>query len=82
MPPWAARLLSKLNYGNTNYMSSASKKETPKKKRGRPATGRDPTWTVRLPKQLVAKIDAKAKKAKTTRAQLMRSWIERAVLSD
>jgi hypothetical protein len=50
---------------------------TPKKRgRGRPATGRDPTLTIRLPKTLTARIDEHAKSRGETRSEVMRRFLE------
>jgi predicted DNA-binding protein len=49
--------------------------ETPKK-RGRPATGRDPTYTVRLSDETVARIDAWAAARGVNRAEAIRAMIE------
>ena len=51
-----------------------------KKKRGRPATGRQPIYSFRLPEDLVARADewAKAKDYKN-RSSAIRAMIERAL---
>jgi hypothetical protein len=51
-------------------------KEIQKRGRGRPATGRDPPVTVRLPEALIVTIDAKAQSEDTTRAEIMRRLVE------
>ena len=56
-------------------MKIATLKGIPKK-RGRPATGRDPTVCVRIPQELLDRADAQAAKAKTTRSRIVRKWIE------
>lgn len=53
-------------------------KVTPKK-RGRPATGRDPHVTARLPVDLVAEIEAWASMNQVSRSQAIRSLIEQAL---
>jgi hypothetical protein len=45
------------------------------KKRGRPATGHDPQYSVRLPKQIIAAIDKIAKETNSGRAAIMRQLI-------
>lgn len=59
-----------------NQMTSI--KDNPKK-RGRPATGRDPLVGVRLPPEMIEAVDAWAKERGTTRAGAIRSMIERAL---
>jgi hypothetical protein len=46
------------------------------KKRGRPRTGSDPTYTVRLSDETVAKIDAWADARGIKRAEAIRAMIE------
>ena len=57
-------------------MKLATLKGIPKK-RGRPATGRDPVVCIRLPQELIDRADAQAAKGKTTRSQIVRKWIEK-----
>lgn len=47
------------------------------KKRGRPATGRDPLFGVRLPEGLAAQVDAAAKADGTSRSEVIRDAVER-----
>jgi predicted DNA-binding protein len=47
-----------------------------KKKRGRPATGKDPTFALRLPVELIEKVDAWARERDTTRSAAIREFIE------
>src|SRR5258708_34303060 len=47
-----------------------------KRGRGRPATGHDPTLTIRLPKELTARIDDHAKSKGETRSDVMRRFLE------
>ena len=49
------------------------------KKRGRPATGRDPLVGVRIPIELIAEIDTWAKHNKITRSEAVRQLIEAAL---
>ena len=51
------------------------------KKRGRPATGRDPLIAARLPPELTARIDARAKREQTSRSEAIRRLIEHALAS-
>jgi predicted DNA-binding protein len=44
---------------------------------GRPATGRDPVRTVRLPDELLAMVDQWASEKGTTRSEAIRMLIER-----
>jgi Ribbon-helix-helix protein, copG family len=70
-------LPSDVNNGNTK-MKRTTKKVTPKKKRGRPATGRDPVMTVRLPPELVESMDRWAKEnGYPDRSSAIRALIER-----
>jgi hypothetical protein len=46
------------------------------KKRGRPATGKDPLLTVRAPEELIAAIDAWAAKEGLARSEAVRQLIE------
>jgi hypothetical protein len=48
-----------------------------KKRRGRPATGRDPVITVRLPQAVIAYIDRWAVENSCTRSEAIRRVIER-----
>ena len=47
-----------------------------RKKPGRPATGTDPLLTVRAPAELIAAIDAWAKKEQLARSEAVRRLIE------
>jgi hypothetical protein len=51
-------------------------KVTPKKKRGRPATGRDPHVTSRMPVPLIAEVEAWATTHETTRSDAFRRLVE------
>ena len=51
-------------------------KEIPKRGRGRPATGRDPAVTVRLPADSINAIDARATKEEVSRAEMIRRLVE------
>jgi hypothetical protein len=51
-------------------------KVTPKKKRGRPATGRDPHVTSRMPSGLLAEVEAWATANDTTRSAAFRRLVE------
>ncbi len=53
-----------------------TKKAAPKRKPGRPATGRDPLTALRLPPPLLATIDAWADKRGASRSDAMRQLIE------
>ena len=52
-----------------------------KQKRGRPATGRDPMVSSRIPASVVAEVDAWATKNETTRSDAIRQLVERGLLS-
>jgi hypothetical protein len=58
-------------------MTTASKKGIPKKKRGRPATGRDPIFTARMPKALIGQIEALANAHDINRSDALRQLVER-----
>src|SRR5258708_26148734 len=47
-----------------------------KRGRGRPATGHDPTLTIRLPKELTARIDDHPKSKGDTPSDVMRRFLE------
>jgi hypothetical protein len=51
-------------------------KVTPKKKRGRPATGRDPHVTSRMPPELIAEVEAWAVTNETSRSDAFRRLVE------
>jgi hypothetical protein len=63
----------------TKNMAGSSKKVLPKK-RGRPATGREPVLAIRLPRDLVSRIDAWAAERAMTRSAAIRRWIEKGLL--
>jgi predicted DNA-binding protein len=64
-------------------MPTSRKKVIPKKKRGRPATGRDPVYAVRLPDEVVNGIDKWAKaNGHRDRSAAIRAMIERALAKD
>jgi predicted DNA binding CopG/RHH family protein len=49
----------------------------PKKKVGRPATGRDPTITVRLPSEMIEQIKQEAVLQKTGRSEIIRNALQK-----
>jgi hypothetical protein len=49
---------------------------TPKKRRGRPATGRDPHVTSRMPPELIAEVEAWAVTNDTSRSDAFRRLVE------
>jgi hypothetical protein len=49
---------------------------TPKKKRGRPATGRDPHVTSRMPQPLIDQVEAWASANGATRSEAFRRLVE------
>jgi predicted transcriptional regulator len=48
-----------------------------KKKVGRPATGRDPTITVRLPPEMIEQIEQEATLQNTGRSQVVREALQK-----
>ena len=52
------------------------------KKRGRPATGKDPLVGARLPPALIAQLDAWASRGSMGRSEAMRRLLERALASE
>jgi hypothetical protein len=56
-------------------MAGSIKKATPKR-RGRPATGRAPTRTLRLTDEFMANVDDWAAANKTTRSEAIRRLVE------
>jgi Ribbon-helix-helix protein, copG family len=59
----------------TNHMPKSSTK----KRIGRPPTGHDPNFSIRLPKQLIAAIDKIAKETNGNRAETIRLLLAEAV---
>jgi Ribbon-helix-helix protein, copG family len=51
-------------------------KVTPKKKRGRPATGRDPHVTSRMPQLLIDQVERWAAANDTSRSEAIRRLVE------
>ncbi len=51
----------------------------PKKRRGRPATGKDPLVSARLPAKLIETIDSIAASETLTKSEAVRQLIERGV---
>jgi hypothetical protein len=69
------QLLSGLIFCYTLIMTK-SISVTPKKKRGRPATGRDPHVTARLPQDLIDAIERWAEKGGASRSEAIRRLVE------
>lgn len=61
-----------------NLFMAKSIKVKPKK-RGRPATGKDPLFGARLPKEMIAAISAWAKEIGISRSEAMRRLVEKAL---
>jgi len=59
-------------------MNPSRKKVIPKK-RGRPATGKDPMVSIRLPEKTLAAIDKVAKAEGVSRSEKIRALIEKAL---
>lgn len=53
---------------------------TPKKRRGRPATGRDPVMTLRLPPALIADLEKWAQASGVSRSEAARIMIENGLM--
>jgi hypothetical protein len=51
-------------------------KVSPKKRRGRPATGKDPHVTSRMPVAMIAEVEAWAAANATTRSEAFRRLVE------
>jgi Ribbon-helix-helix protein, copG family len=51
-------------------------KVTPKKVRGRPATGKDPHVTARMPNDLIVQVEAWAAANDTSRSEAIRRLVE------
>ncbi|MBN9008229.1 MAG: ribbon-helix-helix protein, CopG family [Rhizobiales bacterium] len=49
------------------------------KRRGRPATGRDPVSAVRLPEDVTARVDAWAEAHEVSRSEAIRRLVEQAL---
>ena len=56
-------------------MGRSTKKVTPKK-RGRPATGKDPLVSTRMPTALIGEIDAWANRGAVKRSEAIRRLVE------
>jgi len=55
-------------------MSGVKKKGVPKR-RGRPATGKDPLVSMRVPKNLIKRAEDEAAQAGVSRSAIMRRWL-------
>jgi hypothetical protein len=51
-------------------------KVRPKRKPGRPATGKDPLFAIRIPVELMARVEAWAKQDNLTRSEAIRRLID------
>ena len=51
-------------------------KVTPKKARGRPATGKDPHVTARMPNEMIVQVEAWATANETSRSEAIRRLVE------
>ena len=51
-------------------------KVRPKRKPGRPATGKDPLFAIRIPVELIARVEAWAKPDNLTRSEAIRRLID------
>lgn len=60
-------------------MADKSTKNVTRKLPGRPATGHDKVYTVRLPESLVERADAVAEQAGVKRSDVIRDGLEREV---
>jgi hypothetical protein len=58
------------------YADIMAKSITAHKKRGRPATGFDPTVSIRVPQYFIDETEAFAKRAKISRAEAFRKLLE------
>jgi hypothetical protein len=57
-------------------MKRSNIKVTPKKRRGRPATGRDPHVTTRMPEEMISQIDDWAEANGLGRSEAIRRLVE------
>jgi hypothetical protein len=57
-------------------MALSKKKVTPKRRPGRPATGKDPLITMRLPQEMIDALDTVAKGEGASRSEIIRRLIE------
>ena len=68
------------HFRHTLFMAKKSKiKVHPKKKRGRPATGKDPLLSARLPQELIAGIEKWAKLNAISRSEAVRRLLVHAL---
>ncbi len=70
------RIFPSTRFYVTPKLMTKSVKVTPKKRRGRPATGRDPHVTSRMPPGLIADVEAWATANGTTRSEAIRRLVE------
>ena len=63
-------------------MRRAVKNMMPKKKRGRPATGRDPLVALRLPTELIRELDGWCERAEVNRSEAIRRWVENGLMEN
>ena len=63
------------------YFMQGQFKVPPKKRRGRPATGKDPLLSARLPAKLIETIELIAASETLTKSEAVRKLIERGVQS-
>ncbi|WFU40147.1 hypothetical protein QA640_39035 [Bradyrhizobium sp. CB82] len=75
--PLRVRLVFKRSYGMTQIMNKSSKRVIPKK-RGRPATGNDPVRSLRMPDELMDRIDTWSanQEDRPSRAESIRRLVE------
>ncbi len=72
---WKVTLPRNMNLCYPNMAKSI--KVTPKKSRGRPATGKDPHVTARMPPELIAQVEAWAAERDLGRSEAIRRLVER-----
>jgi Ribbon-helix-helix protein, copG family len=64
-------------FGNTYFVNRSM--ETPSRKRGRPASGRDPHITARLPEDMIRDLDRLAHERRATRSEVLRDLLRPAL---
>src|SRR3954463_6692864 len=70
------RSVPSARFSVTPIIMKKSIKVTPKKRRGRPATGRDPHVTSRMPPELIFEVEAWSAANETTRSEAIRRLVE------
>jgi hypothetical protein len=74
-PGWKLQLPSGLHFRYTLFMAKSIKVH-PKRQRGRPATGKDPLVSARLPQPLIDQVEEWSASSEVSRSEAIRRLIE------